>query len=139
LTVRLPEDWCRFVKSAAANAAANDPRENCRPDFWVRRFTAEAALKVALDLDDVSGFKIYVSSNCALGLMVPATLVDPIETDLMLVLAEYISAECVVFHGCIKDTAARQRYSPRLVEGRGPLLHVVPLSRLTSLLELCLK
>jgi hypothetical protein len=136
LTVRLPDDWRRFVESAAANADANETRENLRPDFWVRRFTAEAALKLALNVEELEGFKVYVTNNPALGLMVPASLVDPVDDGLVLVLAEYISAEYVVFYGWIKDVTARKRYTPRAIEGRGPLLHVVPLNRLSPVGDL---
>jgi len=136
LTVRLPDDWRRFVKAAAANADATETRENLRPDFWVRRFTAEAALKLALNIEELEGYKIYVSSNPALGLMVPTKLVDSVDDGLVLVLAEYISAEYIVFHGWIKDVTARKRYTPRSVEGRGPLLHVVPLNRLSPVRDL---
>jgi hypothetical protein len=136
LTVRLPDDWRRFVKAAAANADATETRENLRPDFWVRRFTAEAALKLALNVEELEGFTVYVSNNPALGLMVPASLVDPVDDGLVLVLAEYINSECIVFHGWIKEASARKRYQPRAVEGRGPLLHVVPLNRLSPVRDL---
>ena len=136
MTVRLPDDWRRFVKAAAANADATETRENLRPDFWVRRFTAEAALKLALNIEELEGYKIYVSSNPALGLMVPTKLVDPVDDGLVLVLAEYISAEYIVFHGWIKDVTARKRYQPRAIEGRGPLMHVVPLNRLSPVRDL---
>tara|TARA_R110000824_G_scaffold3997_2_gene19072 strand:- start:48 stop:461 length:414 start_codon:yes stop_codon:yes gene_type:complete len=136
LTVRLPDDWRRFVESAAANADANETRENLRPDFWVRRFTAEAALKLALNVEELEGFKVYVTGNPALGLMVPASMVDPVDVGLVLVLAEYISAEYVVFYGWIKDVTARKRYTPRAITGRGPLLHVVPLNRLSPVGDL---
>ena len=136
MTVHLPDDWRRFVTAAAADADANETRENLRPDFWVRRFTAEAALKVALNVDELEGFKVYVSSNPALGLLVPASLVDPVDDGLVLVLAEYISAEYIVFYGWIKDASARTRYQPRAIEGRGPLMHVVPLNRLSPVGDL---
>ena len=136
MTVRLPDDWRRFVKAAAANADATETRENLRPDFWVRRFTAEAALKLALNIEELEGYKIYVSSNPALGLMVPTKLVDSVDDGLVLVLAEYISAEYIVFHGWIKDVTARTRYQPRAIEGRGPLMHVVPLNRLSPVRDL---
>ena len=136
MTVHLPDDWRRFVTAAAANADANETRENLRPDFWVRRFTAEAALKLALNVEELDGFKVYVTNNPALGLMVPASLVDPVDDGLVLVLAEYISNEYIVFYGWIKESSARKRYTPRAVEGRGPLMHVVPLNRLSPVRDL---
>ena len=136
MTVHLPEDWRRFVESAAKVVDAAETRENLRPDFWVRRFTAEAALKLALNIEELEGYKIYVSSNPALGLMVPTKLVDSVDDGLVLVLAEYISAEYIVFHGWIKDVTARTRYQPRAIEGRGPLMHVVPLNRLSPVRDL---
>jgi hypothetical protein len=136
LTVHLPDDWRRFVTAAAANADANETRENLRPDFWVRRFTAEAALKLALNVEELEGFTVHVTNNPALGLMVPASLVDPVDDGLVLVLAEYINNECVVFYGWIKEASARARYTPRAVEGRGPLMHVVPLNRLSPVGDL---
>ena len=136
MTVHLPEDWRRFVESAAKVVDAAETRENLRPDFWVRRFTAEAALKLALNIEELEGYKIYVSSNPALGLMVPTKLVDSVDDGLVLVLAEYISAEYIVFHGWIKDVTARKRYQPRAIEGRGPLMHVVPLNRLSPVRDL---
>ena len=136
MTVQLPDDWRRFVTAAAADADANETRENLRPDFWVRRFTAEAALKLALNVEELEGFTVHVTNNPALGLMVPASLVDPVDDDLVLVLAEYISAGYIVFYGWIKEASARQRYQPRAVEGRGPLMHVVPLNRLSPVGDL---
>ena len=136
MTVRLPENWRRYVEAAAEVVNAAETRENLRPDFWVRRYTAESALKLALNIEDIEGYKIYVSNNPALGLMVPAKLVDPVDDGLVLLLAEYISAEYIVFHGWIKDYNARQKYTPKSVEGRGPLLHVVPLNRLSPLRDL---
>ena len=137
MTVHLPDDWRRFVKAAAANADANETRENLRPDFWVRHITAEAALKLAFKVDELEGFKVYVSNNPSLGLLVPSCLVDPPDgDDLVLVLAEYINNEYVVFHGWIKDASARARYAPKAVEGRGPLMHVVPLNRLSNMCDL---
>ncbi len=135
MTVELPGDWQRFVKQAADKVQA-DECENLRPDFWVRRLTAEAALRLALDRPDLDGFKVYVSNNPTLGLLVPTKLVDPVESDLVLVLAEYISPQYVVFYGWIKDTSARQRYTPRMIEGRGPLMHVVPLNQLSPVRDL---
>ena len=137
MTVHLPEDWRRYLESAAKVVDAAETRENLRPDFWVRRYTAEAALKLALNIEDIDGYKIYVSNNPALGLMVPTKLVDPVDDGLVLVLAEYISAEYIVFHGWIKDVTARKRYQPRAIEGRGPLMHVVPLNRLSPVRDLC--
>jgi hypothetical protein len=136
MTVHLPENWRRHVESAAKVVTANETRENLRPDFWVRRYTAESALKLALNIEDIEGYKIYVTNNPALGLMVPTKLVDPVDDGLVLLLAEYISAEYIVFHGWIKEFTARKRYTPRSVEGRGPLLHVVPLNRLSPVRDL---
>ena len=136
MTVHLPDDWRRFVTAAAANADAAETRENLRPDFWVRHITAEAALKLAFKVDELEGFKVYVSNNPGLGLMVPACLVDPPADGLVLVLAEYIDAGAVLFHGWCRDASARARYAPRAVVGRGPLLHVVPLKCLTNMRDL---
>lgn len=136
MTVQLPEDWRRFVKAAAANADAAEARENLRPDFWVRRFTAESALKLAFNVDKLEGVKVFVASNPGLGLMVPSCLVDPPTAGLVLVLAEYVNAGVVLFHGWIKDAAARKRYAPRAIVGRGPLLHVVPLECLSNMRDL---
>ena len=136
MTVHLPEDWRRFVEAAAKVVDAAETRENLRPDFWVRRYTAEAALKLALNIEELEGYKIYVSNNPALGLMVPTKWVDPVDDGLVLVLAEYISAEYIVFYGWIKEASARQRYQPRAIEGRGPLMHVVPLNRLSPVGDL---
>jgi len=135
LTVHLPDDWRRFVKAAAANADENETRENLRPDFWVRLFTAESALKLGFKVDELEGVKVYVTNNPALGLLVPSCLAGD-DNALVLVLAEYISNEYVVFHGWIKDASARARYAPRAVEGRGPLMHVIPLNRLSNMCDL---
>lgn len=135
MTVHLPADWRRFVKAAAANADENETRENLRPDFWVRRFTAESALKLGFKVDELEGVKVYVTNNPALGLLVPSCLAGD-DNALVLVLAEYISNEYVVFHGWIKDASARARYAPRAVEGRGPLMHVIPLNRLSNMCDL---
>ena len=136
MIVELPGDWQRLVQAAAAGRQAAETNENLRPDFWVRRFTAEAALKLALGRADLDGFKVYVTNNPALGLLVPASLVDPVDDGLVLVLAEYVSAEYIVFRGWIKDASARTRYQPRAVEGRGPLMHVIPLNRLSPVGDL---
>ena len=135
MTVHLPDDWRWFVKAAAADADANETRENLRPDFWVRRFTAESALKLGFKVDELEGVKVYVTNNPALGLLVPSCLAGD-DNAPVLVLAEYISNEYVVFHGWIKDASARARYAPRAVEGRGPLMHVIPLNRLSNMCDL---
>ena len=135
MTVHLPDDWRRFVKAAAANADENETRENLRPDFWVRRFTAESALKLGFKVDELEGVKVYVTNNPALGLLVPSCLVGD-DNAPVLVLAEYVNAGVVLFHGWIKDASARARYAPRAVEGRGPLMHVIPLNRLSNMCDL---
>ena len=136
--VYLDPPWQRFVADSARQRAQADPRPEMRPDYWLREYSSSAAIRVAFGWDDLpGGLKIFTTNNPGLGLMLPARLVDPPgAANRVLVLSHYVQAGYVSLVGWIREQSARNRYSPRMVEGRGPLVHVVPRHRLNEMRDL---
>lgn len=141
MTVYLPPEWQRFVADSARQRSRMEPRPDLRPDYWLRNYSVSAALRLAFDLDALPDrVKLHTTNNPALGLLLPARLVDPPgAANRLLVLAQYIQPDYVVLSGWIREQTARDRYTPRMVEGRGPLVHVVPRNRLNEMRDLPVK